>query len=343
VHEGPANDFGFTMARMANNGRDIVIRGASLDGTKIGRHAGDPNTGPQGAPAAEEDSNEPFHINAHLDHLVLRNSVSISPFALDATGFGEDRPQTLSFTGMLGKSPISGSVVPGEGGRKVAIQTEDTGTLLNGLFGFTSMKGGTLSVAATLPGKADAPHPATAAVPDYLGTATITDFKIVNQPFLTRLFSAGSLMGIVNLMGGQGIDFEKATIPFASRNGIVNIRDARASSGAIGMTADGYLDRPKTQLALTGSLVPIFGVNSILGAIPLLGDLLVSKKGEGVFGMTYTAEGAADEPKISVNPLSMLTPGIFRRIFEGRVPEDAQLSQLPQTPAPVTPQPKPKT
>jgi hypothetical protein len=112
------------------------------------------------------------------------------------------------------------------------------------------------------------------------------------------------------------------------------------------MTADGYLDRPRNQIALKGSLVPIFGVNSILGAIPVLGNLLVSKKGEGVFGMTYSAQGNADEPKISVNPLSMLTPGIFRRIFEGRVPEDAQLSQLPQQPAPapvvVPPTPKPK-
>jgi hypothetical protein len=36
--------------------------------------------------------------------------------------------------------------------------------------------------------------------------------------------------------------------------------------------------------------------------------------------MTYTLSGSADEPKMSVNPLSVLTPGIFRRIFEGSVP-----------------------
>ena len=81
-----------------------------------------------------------------------------------------------------------------------------------------------------------------------------------------------------------------------------------------------------------------------LGAIPLLGDLFVSKKGEGVFGMTYTAKGNADEPNISVNPLSMFTPGIFRRIFEGRVPVEAQTSQLPQPPAaapPAAPAPPP--
>jgi hypothetical protein len=36
--------------------------------------------------------------------------------------------------------------------------------------------------------------------------------------------------------------------------------------------------------------------------------------------MTYEASGSLDEPKISVNPLSILTPGIFRRIFEGKTP-----------------------
>ena len=95
----------------------------------------------------------------------------------------------------------------------------------------------------------------------------------------------------------------------------------RAPRGrAIGATADGYIDRPKNQMALKGSLVPAYGLNSVLGNIPLLGDVLVSKKGEGIFGVTYSATGNADQPKISVNPLSVLTPGILRRIFEGHMP-----------------------
>lgn len=339
VHAGPANDFSFVMTKSATAGSDIMVRGHSLDGTKIGHRGAADVTTPDQAPKEDED-NTPFHISARLDHLVLRNNVNISPFALDIAGFG-DRPQSMSLSGTMGKSEINGSIAAGEGGRKIALTAQDAGTLLNGLFGFTSLKGGALSVAATLPGRADTPHHAPPGGADYQGTATITDFRIVDQPFLTRLFSAGSLTGIANLMSGQGIEVSKLSLPFSSRNGVVSIREARASGGAIGMTADGYLDRTHNQIALKGSLVPIFGLNSVLGAIPVLGNLLVSKKGEGVFGMTYSATGNADEPKISVNPLSMLTPGIFRRIFEGRVPEDAQLSQLPQTQV-AAPPPKTK-
>ena len=95
---------------------------------------------------------------------------------------------------------------------------------------------------------------------------------------------------------------------------------ARAAGRAIGATADGYIDRPQGTLALKGSLVPAYGVNSVLSNIPLLGDLLASKKGEGILGVTYSATGNVEQPNISTNPLSMLTPGIFRRIFEGHMP-----------------------
>jgi hypothetical protein len=343
VRSGPINDFSFLMTHSATAGLDVVVRGHSVDGTHIGRRGTVDVTQPATAQTKpEEESNEPFHVSARVDRLVLRNNVGIGAFALDASGIG-DRPQTLSMNGTLEKGTISGSITSGEGGRRILLDTDDTGTLLNGLFGFTSMKGGKLNVAALLPGRGDTPR-TSGASPDFSGTVTIKDFRIVDQPFLARLFSAGSLTGIAGLLSGRGIPFDKLTLPFTSHNGIVTIREARAAGGSLGMTAEGYLDRPKNHLELKGSLIPIFGLNSVLGAIPLLGDLFVSKKGEGVFGMTYTAKGNADEPNISVNPLSMFTPGIFRRIFEGRVPVEAQTSQLPQPPAaapPAAPAPPP--
>ena len=50
--------------------------------------------------------------------------------------------------------------------------------------------------------------------------------------------------------------------------------------------------------------------------MPVIGNLLVSRRGEGVFGMTYSINGPAAQPRVGVNPVSALTPGILRRIFE---------------------------
>ncbi len=75
--------------------------------------------------------------------------------------------------------------------------------------------------------------------------------------------------------------------------------------------------------------------------MPLIGDLLASKKGEGIFGITYSATGNSDQPTISTNVLSMLTPGILRRIFEGHIPTAANAptnQPPPQQPAPQAPQ-----
>ena len=145
----------------------------------------------------------------------------------------------------------------------------------------------------------------------------------MNQPLISRLFAAGSLTGIGDLMGGDGISLEEWNFPFTSKNNVLSVNGARAVGRAIGATADGYIDRPHGTLALKGSLVPAYGVNSVLSNIPLLGDILASKKGEGIFGVTYSATGNMEQPNISTNPLSMLAPGIFRRIFQGHIPTSA--------------------
>jgi hypothetical protein len=124
-------------------------------------------------------------------------------------------------------------------------------------------------------------------------------------------------------MGGGGISLEKMTVPFSSKNNVIGVHGAIARGRAVGATADGYVDRPKNQLALKGSLIPAYGINSLFGSIPVLGSVLGSKKGEGLFAATYSATGNADEPKIEVNPLSVLAPGILRQIFQGSIPNSS--------------------
>jgi uncharacterized protein DUF3971/AsmA-like protein len=322
VKSGAANDFAFVLTHTGGV-LDINVRGHSLDGTKLaqrGSAAG--NSGGTASRSAGDMPDEPFRINAHLDRLVLRNSVVIAPFALDIAGTG-DRPASMMLSGKYGKDGVvQGSVVPQGNDRKLLLNASDFGTLSRGLFGFASIKAGRLELQATLHGPAVA-RAEDAAANDYEGVVHLKDFHLLNQPFLARLFSAGSLIGFGNLMQNNGITVDDLRVPFSAKNGVLAINDARASGPAIGVSAEGYIDRPKNDIELKGTLVPLFGLNSVLGVIPLLGDLLVSKPGEGIIGMTYSVSGDADEPKISINPLSMVAPGILRRIFEGKMPNAA--------------------
>ena len=315
AHMGPANDFALVMTRTPATGFDMSISGRSLDGTALGRR--DPNA--NDAPANNAAASNPFHVTIHVDKLVLRDGVAMAPFAADVAGQG-DRPRTLSLSGPLAKGILAtAGIVEIDAGRRVAIDTNDAGLLLKGLFGLEAMKGGKLNIAATMPPMSAAIGKDPNAI-EYTGTLTIDNFTIVNQPFLARIFSSGSFGGISDLLRGQGIVIEKLQLPFAVHGDVFDIHEARASGPSIGVTADGYVDRRSNQLALKGALAPLYGINSVLGAIPIFGQVLVSRKGEGIIGMTYSATGNADEPQVNMNPLSVLTPGILRRIFQGSIP-----------------------
>jgi hypothetical protein len=331
VRIGPQNDFALTLTRAAA-GSDLQIRGRSLDGSRLGA---------EGSGSDDTKFDEPFRISAHIDRLMLRDGVALANFTLDMAGIS-NRPTTLSMSGNLSKSAaLSMSIAPVDGARRLTLATGDTGLLLQGLFGFTSMKGGKLDVTANFSSHAEQSAPEDG--PDFQGKASLREFRVLNQPLLTRLFSAGSLGGLANLMQGQGVQVDTLDVPFASKNGVISVHDVRATGPAIGVSADGYIDRPKNAIALKGSLVPLFGLNSVLGKVPLIGTLITSKEGEGIIGMTYSVSGNADEPSVSVNPLSALAPGILRRIFEGKMPNaaNAPSNNLPPATAPV-PMPKPK-
>jgi hypothetical protein len=140
-------------------------------------------------------------------------------------------------------------------------------------------------------------------------------------------------------MSGNGIVLDSVRVPFRISGDIVDIHDARASGPSVGVTADGYIDRQGNQIALQGAVAPMYGINGLLGAIPIIGDVLTSKKGEGIVGVTYSVHGNLDDPTLSTNPLSVLTPGILRRIFEGtpKPPPSAAAAPPPPQQPPTPP------
>ena len=77
----------------------------------------------------------------------------------------------------------------------------------------------------------------------------------------------------------------------------------------------------QNQMDMNGNIVPFSGLNKAVGEIPVLGDLLTGG-GDGVFAATYTAQGPVADPRVVVNPLAVLAPGILRNIlFESQPAE----------------------
>jgi len=148
------------------------------------------------------------------------------------------------------------------------------------------------------------------------GKLEVRDFQLVEAPILAKLLTFAGLTGIVDLLSGQGIHFTALQMPFAYQDGILQVRDGEAAGNALGITAKGRIDLDNDQLALEGTLVPAYVLNSALSGLPLVGGLFSAEKGGGVVAINYQIKGPMDDPGYSVNPLSALTPGFLRGFFD---------------------------
>ena len=150
---------------------------------------------------------------------------------------------------------------------------------------------------------------------DIMGTVSIDNFKIMKAPLFAELLLAASLTGLFEVLNNDGIEFEQFDAQFTGKNEIYNISKSRAYGFSIGLTSEGKINSKDKTINLLGSIIPAYRINSLLNNIPIVGDLLTAKEDEGIFAINYEAIGPWDEPNILINPLTLLTPGIIRNIF----------------------------
>jgi hypothetical protein len=321
LRAGAANEFAIDVEPYQETGLALRLQGKSLDASRIFGDSEKDQKDAKAAPSAPTQDrnlvwNDPLQVTLRMDRVLFKDDQSfrnvsgnvtlaanerITAFALDALGPGDNK--------------IKGMFSIDNGIRNLSLDADDAGAFVRTFTGFTSIRGGNLQTRVSFPPDSG-PHAV-----DYSGTITLNDIAVTDQPFLARLFAAGSLDGPLRLLQGEGIRITKMTAPFSSQGRVVTIHEGRASGPSVGGTFEGVVDRRNDTIGLSGTMVPAYGINSMLGSVPILGDILASRKGEGVFGVTYAMKGPLDDPTLTVNPLSVLTPGILRRIFEFKTPE----------------------
>jgi hypothetical protein len=214
------------------------------------------------------------------------------------------------------------------------IVSADAGDLLRTFDVTDKVRGGRLQISGI----------ATDDAPDrpLAGTAEITDFRLTKTPFLVRLLSIATLTGLIDVLTGEGFQFDRFRADFNKTAGRLAVSGGRASGPSLGFTGDGYIDLDRSALDMRGTIVPVYLLNNLLGKIPVIGNLLIGGNGQGLFAVTYRASGALDEPTLSVNPLTALAPGFLRNLFQAQAPQSPPQPAAPVAPPPaVPPSPKP--
>ena len=235
-----------------------------------------------------------------LDRLRISEGIALTDFRGE---FGVKGGFNGSFTaGVNGGAGIAGVVAPAEHGSAIRITSDNAGAVMAAAGIFDKGRGGDLDLTLVpRPGKGE-----------YKGKATFTRLRVQGAPALAELLSALSIVGLLEQMGGAGLSFNNGEVSFVLTPKAVEISKGSAVGASLGISFAGLYLAGSGQIDLQGVISPIYLVNGV--------GQIFSKKGEGLFGFNYRLTGTVNDPVVSVNPLSVLTPGMFREIFRQAPP-----------------------
>lgn len=240
-------------------------------------------------------------FNVNLDRLTVTEGIALTGLS------GEFRSRAGGLDGSFvaavnGIGRVQGATVPYKGGTAVRITSADAGRVMAAAGIFDKGRGGTLDM--TIQPRDTPGH--------YSGVARVDGFSIQNAPVLAELLSIASVVGLLEQLNGNGIQFNEGDVSFLIVPDGVQIVQGAAVGASMGISFSGFYHTASRGLDIQGTISPIYLLNGI--------GQIFTRKGEGLFGFNYRLSGPVKSPQISVNPLSILTPGMFRDIFRRPAP-----------------------
>jgi len=269
----------------------VTLRGGSIDTRRA--TFGSSSTSSQGGP-----------VTLALDRLVVSEGIVLTNFQ---GNFDTSSGMAGTFTAQVnGNTPVSGRLAPERRGTAVRVQSNNAGGVFKDAGVFDNAKGGDMDMTLRPQDESGV----------YRGRLTTTGTRVVGAPALTELLSAISIVGLLDQVNGPGIAFNDVQADFILSPRAVILTKSSAVGPSLGISLDGVYDLVNSRMDMQGVISPVYFLNGI--------GQIFSRRGEGLFGFTYRLTGSPDEPNVRANPLSILTPGMFREIFRKQPPKVTQ-------------------
>jgi hypothetical protein len=183
----------------------------------------------------------------------------------------------------------------------IFFETDDAGALFRFTDMYPRMYGGQMWVAMDPPTQEQTPQ---------IGTLFIRRFAVRGEPALEKVVS-----GAPNAAGTSGVDFSEMRADFTRFPGKMSVREGVVRGPLVGATVEGNIDYVRDEVHLRGTFVPFYGLNNMFGQIPIVGLFLGGGNKEGLLGINYEAVGPPSAPRITVNPVSAIAPGLLRKFI----------------------------
>jgi hypothetical protein len=290
------------VARRSEGGWQVELHGPRLDLTHWLNESRNDRL------SQHSTADPPLLIDARLGHLILGPRRQLRDVSAQLLREGDNWQTARIDARFVNGHELSLRFGNEAGKRSLSFEAEDLGSTLSLLDVTDNVAGGRVTV--------------TGEASDATGKRIVRghvegeNYSLVRAPVFARILSLASLSGIGGMLAGSGIPFSTLRGDFAYTENHLVLENLLAHGGAIGVTANGMLELGPDRLDIQGTIVPAYTLNSIIGNIPMIGSLLLGGEGQGLFAANYRATGSAADPDVSVNPLSALTPGFLRRLFQ---------------------------
>lgn len=255
-----------------------------------------------------------LRVFANLDSVQGFGGLQMANTSVALTMSGSEVTQATVTGQLSGNAAVNFTIEPNGNGRLARGEFGNTGRLLKFLDLYRRMQNGSGTLVVNM-----------ASAKSWTGAFNVRRLSITEDPAIARLKrrqqqnvgSGGALVRQTQSDGTSGgADFETLSLDFNRYDDVINITRGALEGAAFGGTVEGLVDLNSSSLDLNGTFVPIYALNNLFAKIPILGFALGGGNSEGLFGVTYRVTGAISDPILTVNPISAIAPGIFRKMFQ---------------------------
>ena len=251
-------------------------------------------------------------VKMRADRLLGFHDTAITNFSLDLNS-ADGTIVDMAASGLVnGRSDVTAALTGAGAQRQLRVDTDDAGGLFRFVDFYERLLGGDATITVALPANGRA-----------LGRLVVSDLAITDDPALKKIVSADpALLGADSrpisrrrVLNNGEMSFQKLDVRFHKVGPVLTIDSGALRGSVLGGAMEGTINLSTQQVNMKGTLVPAYAVNNLFGQIPVLGQLVGGRNG-GLLGVNFRVTGPLDTPVVSVNPMSAIAPGIFRKIFE---------------------------
>lgn len=303
------DDFNLS-AKRGSKGLELKVSGRSIDVRPLIQTLLEDD-------GASRSSKASVRVTGQIDRAIGHHGQELGGVSIDYQQVNGQVSKARVSGVATGNAPTLFSMAPESGIMTTRVTTRNAGSILRFLNIYTKVRGGNLEVALKRTKGLI-----------FSGEVSASDFLLLDEPRLGQLLQPPRAGGAIDGRDGDRltqqirrvdpsrVKVNRLAAVVRKGTGYLLIDNGRLQGGDAGAAFKGTVYDGNNRMKIVGTFLPAYGLNQIVSKIPILGLALGGGEKTGLVGITFRLSGPYKNPTLLVNPMSIMAPGVFRKLFE---------------------------